>query len=111
MWFIPDIGLKACSLVCMLILKSVFKVKIDKETEKLESGSSAKMTAPRTVTVEVSDSLINGNLVNGKTIGQLHSINQKQFVVTRLCRPNGTVVLASPSTVLNAGDMLAEIFA
>ena len=95
----------------MLILKSVFKVKIDKETEKLESGSSAKMTAPRTVTVEVSDSLINGNLVNGKTIGQLHSINQKQFVVTRLCRPNGTVVLASSSTVLNAGDMMLIVAA
>jgi len=69
------------------------------------------MTAPRTVTVEVSDSLINDNLVNGKTIGQLHSINQKQFVVTRLCRPNGTVVLASPSTVLNAGDMMLIVAA
>ncbi len=95
----------------MLILKSIFKVKIEKETEKLESGSSTKMTAPRIVTVEISDSSVNGNVVNGKTIEQLHSINHKHFVVTRLCRPNGTVVLASPSTILNAGDRMLIVAA
>jgi putative transport protein len=95
----------------MLILKSIFKVKIEKETEKLESGSSTKMTAPRIVTVEISDSSVNGNVVNGKTIEQLHSINHKHFVVTRLCRPNGTVILAAPSTVLNAGDRMLIVAA
>lgn len=90
----------------MLIIKAIFKVKIDKETENLESGSSVKDTAPRIMTVEISDSSVNGNVVNGKTVEQLHSINKKHFVITRLCKPNGSVILASPSTILNAGDRM-----
>lgn len=95
----------------MLILKSIFKVKIEKETEKLDSGSSVKDSAPRIITVEISDSAVNGNIVNGKTVAQLHAVNKKHFVITRLCRPNGTVVLAAPSTVLNAGDRMLIVAA
>lgn len=88
-------------IVAMFIIKGVFKIKVDKEIKEIEAEKENSQLKPFLVSMEVTNPL-----VNGMTLAQLHDIIQCNFVVSRLMKPDGQLVLPVSSTTIEEGDKM-----
>ncbi|MCM1450491.1 MAG: putative transporter [Clostridiales bacterium] len=88
-------------ILSMLLIKKIFGVKIEKEVKEIEDDKQQSMLKPLIVTFEVTNKLI-----EGKNLAELHDLIQCNFVVSRLKRNDGSIVIPVSTTTLNAGDLL-----
>ena len=88
-------------IVSMLLIKKIFGVKIDKEIREIEDDREKSQLKPLIVTFKVSNKLI-----EGKNLAELHDIIQCNFVVSRLMRTDGTIVIPVSTTTLHQGDLM-----
>ena len=89
-------------ILSMILLKVVFKIKVDKEVKEIEDEKENSQLKPYVVTFEIENSLI-----NGKTVLELNNIIDHHFVISRLKKHNtGEVIVPTSKTVLEKGDML-----
>ena len=91
-------------VMSIVVIKGLFRMNMDKELEKA-TGSSADTTKMAT---KYSVGIKNAAIF-GKTIEELHSFIDKDFVVSRLCRENGKVEIPASTTKLLEGDKLLVI--
>ena len=91
-------------VMSIVVIKGLFRMNMDKELEKA-TGSSADTTKMAT---KYSVGIKNAAIF-GKTIEELHSFIDKDFVVSRLCRENGKVEIPASTTKLLEGDRLLVI--
>ncbi len=90
-------------ILCMLLIKSIFKVRLDKETAALAAESGEAHHTER-----LSIRLTNANLV-GRTIAEAGALLARNFVVSRVRHSGGTVEIANSCTVLGEDDLLLVI--
>lgn len=88
-------------IVAMFVIKAIFRIKVDKEVEEIEADNENSQLKPFLVSMEV-----NNPLVNGMTLAQLHDIIQCNFVVSRLMKPDGELVLPMSTTKIEQCDKL-----
>lgn len=88
-------------IASMLLLKFIFRVKIDDEINQLKKEAEDATAKPYLATIEVTNSLI-----NGKTLVQLHQIIHTEFVVSRLMQQDGTIIIPKSTTQIRVGDRL-----
>ena len=89
-------------ILSMILLKVVFKIKVDKEVKEIEDEKENSQLKPYVVTFEIEN-----NLINGKTVLELNNIIDHHFVISRLKKHNtGEVIIPTSKTVLEKGDML-----
>lgn len=91
-------------IVSIVLLRAIFRIKLDKEKEALESESESKYAA------KISIELTNTNLF-GRTVVETRGLINRSFVVSRVCRVNGRIEIANAQTVLNEGDKMLIICA
>lgn len=91
-------------VMSIVLVKSLFGMSMEKELEKASSSSADAAKMATKYSVEVKNSA-----VIGKTIAALHSLIDKDFVVSRLCRANGKVEIPTSSTNLMEGDKILVI--
>lgn len=85
----------------ILIVKAVFRVKLDKEIEEFNREAEEGQNKPHLASYEVTN-----KLVEGKTLLELHDIIHCDFVVSRLMTTDGTIIIPKSSTQLHVGDKL-----
>jgi len=88
-------------ILSMLLIKKIFGVKIEKEIREIEEDREKSQLKPLIVTFKVSNKLI-----EGKNLAELHDIIQCNFVVSRLMRTDGSIVIPVSTTTLHQGDMM-----
>ena len=89
-------------ILSMILLKVVFKIKVDKEVKEIEDEKENSQLKPYVVTFEIEN-----NLINGKTVLELNNIIDHHFVISRLKKHNtGEVIIPTSKTMLEKGDML-----
>lgn len=88
-------------IVAMFIIKGIFRIKVDKEVKEIETDKENSQLKPFLVSMEVTNPL-----VEGMTLAQLHDIIQCNFVVSRLMKPDGELVVPVSSTAISQGDKL-----
>ncbi len=88
-------------IIAMFVIKGLFRIKIDKEIKEVEEEQENSQLKPHIVTIEVTNQLI-----DGKSLLQLHDIIQCNFVVSRIMLPNGTVKIPHSETEIRIGDKL-----
>jgi putative transport protein len=90
-------------VLCMLLFKAIFKVKLDGETAAIvaENGEAHH-------TERLSIQLTNTNLV-GRTVAQTRSLLARNFVISRVRHSDNSIEIASSTTVLREGDKLLVI--
>ena len=88
-------------ILSMLLIKKIFKVKIDNEIREVEEDREKSQLKPLIVTFKVSNKLI-----EGKNLAELHDIIQCNFVVSRLMKTDGSIVIPVSTTTLNQGDLM-----
>ncbi|MBR6686008.1 MAG: putative transporter [Paludibacteraceae bacterium] len=89
-------------LLSFLILRGIFRVKLDKEEESLKNQQEVK-EAPNWITIRVTN-----ESVVGCTLDQCQSMIRRQFVASRLY--NGKeVIIPTDNTILSIGDIVSVI--
>ena len=89
-------------ILSMIILKAVFKIKIENEVKEIEEEKENSQLKPHVVTFEIENKLI-----DGKTVLELNSIVDHNFVISRLKKgKTGEVIIPTSKTVLEIGDLL-----
>lgn len=91
-------------ILSMLIIKAVFRIKVDKEIKEIEDEQENSQLKPHIVTFQITN-----NLIVGKTLKELHDIIQCNFVVSRLMHEDGKVIIPKAETALQLGDKLYTV--
>lgn len=89
-------------LLTFIILRVIFRIKLDKEEEDLEKKKENHQ-APNWISIKVTNKSIVGS-----TLGQCQDLIRRQFVASRL--NNGKeIIIPSDTTILSLGDILSVI--
>lgn len=88
-------------ILAMFIIKAIFRINVKDEIKEIEEDQENSQLKPHIVTFEVANKLI-----DGKNLIELHDIIQCNFVVSRLMKPDGTVVIPKAETEIHTGDLL-----
>jgi putative transport protein len=89
-------------ILSILLLRYVFKIKAEKETEELNSSSGSKDDRIELISLQVSNPAI-----FGKNIGEIHHLISRKFVVSRVLHANNNEIeIASSKTVLEKDDKI-----
>lgn len=88
-------------ILSMILIKAFFKIKIENESRLIEEEKEHSQLKPYVVTFRVENKLI-----EGRTIKQLHEIVDHNFVISRLKKTTGEIVVPNGETVLVSGDAL-----
>ena len=88
-------------ITSILVVKAIFRVKIDDEIEQLNKETEDNQLKPHLMSYEVTNKLI-----DGKTMVQLHDIIHCNFVVSRLMDKEGNIIIPKSTTEIHVGDKL-----
>ena len=88
-------------ILSMLILRALFKIKLDKEEHQIEEETAASVLKPHVVTYKVENQLI-----FGKPLGELMNLIDRNFVVSRIKKNNDEVIIPLSTTIIEEGDLL-----
>ncbi|MDR0769061.1 MAG: putative transporter [Dysgonamonadaceae bacterium] len=89
-------------IISFLLLRFFFGIKQEKELEHLIEMSGSDREAFELISIEVKNTA-----VSGKSIGEIHHLISRKFVISRILRVNtGVVEIASSKTTLNEGDKI-----
>ena len=91
-------------IVSILIVKALFRIKINREVKEIEDEAENSVLKPHVLTLEATNPLI-----EGKNLQQLHDIINCNFVVSRLMRADGTIIIPRSDTQIHIGDKLLTV--
>ncbi len=88
-------------ILTMILIKKFFKVDTDKETSEIEDDKKASLLAPHHVTYRVTN-----DLIDGLTIRKLHTLISNNFVLSRIEKHDGKVIIPTAENELKLGDIV-----
>lgn len=88
-------------ILSMFVIKGIFRVSTDAEIKKIEEDQENSQLKPYLLTVRVTN-----DLVDSKTLLQLHDVIQCNFVVSRIMGGDDKVTIPKSSTQIHVGDRL-----
>ncbi len=91
-------------IVAMLIIRKLYKIDVDDEIRRVEEDKDKSQLKPHVVTFEVGN-----DLITGLTISKLHQLISRNFVISRLQKADGTLIIPKADTVLEMHDMLLVV--
>ena len=84
----------------MIFIRYALRVKFEKEDEGLAALSREHKLADK-VSVEFTN-----NTLDGRTVAYVRDLINRQFVISRILRPDGTISMADAESVIHIGDRL-----
>lgn len=91
-------------ILSMIVVKAIFKINAEQDSKSIEDDANQSQLAPNIVTYRVSNKFIYGS-----TIARLHSIIDRNFVISRIKRANGEVILPKDQTTIDKDDLLLVV--
>ena len=88
-------------ILSMFVIKWIFRIKTDEEIKEIEKDQEESHLKPFILTVKVQNELI-----DGKTMVELHDIVHTNFVVSRPLGCEGHIVIPKSTTQIHTGDLL-----
>ncbi len=87
-------------IASMIVVRYALRVKFEKEDEGLAALSNEHKLAAK-VSVEFTNEAL-----DAKTVAHMRELVNRQFVISRILRPDGTVEMADAGSVIRLGDRL-----
>jgi len=84
----------------MLLLKAFFHINLEKETAYIDAESNSDELTPAMVTFKVTN-----ELVSGLTMFKLHNLISADYVMSRIEKPDGTIIIPTSKTEIHLGDV------
>lgn len=91
-------------ILTMILIKKIFRIDVDKEIEEVENERTESQLAPHILTFRVTN-----DLINGLTIQKLHTLISTNFVVSRIEKPDGNVVIPTADDEMEIGDQVLVV--
>ncbi|MDE6294956.1 MAG: putative transporter [Muribaculaceae bacterium] len=91
-------------ILTMILLRKLFKIDVDKEISEIEDDTKASLLAPHIVTYKVTN-----DLVAGLSIRKLHTLISTDFVLSRIERPDGTVIIPTADDCIELNDLVLVV--
>lgn len=88
-------------IVTMILVKKIFKVDVDNEIKEVEDEKNDSTLAPHIVTFKVTN-----DLINGLNIRKLHTLISCNFVVSRIEKPDGQLIIPNADDVIQLDDLV-----
>lgn len=88
-------------IVAMILIKKMFKIDLDHEINQVEEEKNDSQLAPHVVTFRVTN-----DLIDGLSIVKLHTIISCNFVISRIEKPDGTVIIPTSKDLIKLDDIL-----
>lgn len=85
----------------MLIVRALFKIKLEKEAEEIEKEAQANILKPHVLTFRVENPLI-----FGQTVEKVTQFIDRNFVISRIKRENSEVIIPKTDTTIEKDDLL-----
>ena len=93
------------AILSLLAMRYMFRIDTQKEEQAAGMGTDAlKDIMTHRITIEISNEAI-----DGKTVVQVHELLQRDFVISRICRPGQEQQLVDASTELHCGDRILAV--
>lgn len=88
-------------ILSMLVIKWIFRIRQDKEVEHLNSLSADNEHQPLLMSIEVKN-----KLVDGIDLVKLHSVIAGNFIISRIKKRDGEIIIPKSTTTIDVGDIL-----
>ncbi len=87
-------------LLSMILIRKFFKIDVQKEKNEIENDEKASMLAPHIVSLKVTNEMI-----NGLSMMKLHTLISCDYVISRIEKPDGNVIIPTSQDTLEVGDI------
>lgn len=87
-------------ILSMVIIKKIFNININKEIEQVEDEQHSSQLQPHILTVKVTN-----DLISGLSLKKLHTVISCNFVVSRIEKSDGEIVIPTADQPLEIGDL------
>lgn len=92
-------------ITTLILFRYIFKVKLSKETEEIESLDDSKFTEAKVFSIRIKNPA-----VFGKALAKVKDLIDNEFVVSRIKSADGTKLeIADPKTILNENDTVLVV--
>lgn len=91
-------------ILAMIIVRAIFKINVSDDIKQIEDDNEQSLLKPHVVTYRVTNKLI-----FDRTVERLHSIIDRNFVISRILKPDGTIIIPTQTTPIHAGDLLRVV--
>ncbi|MCF0204099.1 MAG: putative transporter [Muribaculaceae bacterium] len=88
-------------IVSMILVKAIFSIRLSEETEQIDKEKEQSQLKPFMITLKVENKFI-----FGLTIKKLLVILDRDFVISRMKRKDGTIIVPVSATTIEEGDLL-----
>ena len=90
-------------IMAMIIIRAIFRIKFNDETEQIEREQNDSQLKPHIITYRTENKLI-----VGRTLSELASMINRNFVVSRIKR-NDEIIIPNSKTILEDNDLLLTV--
>lgn len=87
-------------ILTMLLIKKIFHIDLKKEIDEVENDEKDSALAPHIASFKVTN-----ELVNGLSMKKLHTLISNNYVVSRIQKPDGKIVIPTSSDIIELGDI------
>ncbi len=91
-------------IITMLIIRKFFGVDVDQEIREIEEEKTDSQLAPHLVTFRITN-----ELMAGLTISKIHTVISCNFVISRIEKPDGTIVIPNSQSTLEINDLVLVV--
>jgi putative transport protein len=88
----------------IIALRYLFKINMEAEEKSAFSASDESKAAPRRLSLRLENPAL-----NGKKVGDIHDLINRNYVISRVRHKDGTVEAARPDTLLYLGDEMLVV--
>lgn len=88
-------------ILSMILVKLFFKVKVEQESKAIENENEESQLKPHVVTFKVENKLI-----AGQSVKEIHNVINRNYVISRVKKPNGDIIIPNSETTIDYGDHL-----
>ena len=91
-------------ILTIVMLRYLFRINLSQEEDKANSMDDAKDSTARQLSLRVTNPAL-----EGKSVGEIHDLIQRNYVISRIRYSDGTVKMVNADTVLHIGDDILVI--
>lgn len=91
-------------IISMILLKVIFKIDLKSETDEIENDAKASLLAPHKATFRVTN-----DMINGLDMQKMHTLISVNYVISRIEKPDGRVIIPTSKDTLEVGDLVLVI--
>lgn len=91
-------------ILSIILVKVIFKINIKHDAKEIEDDNANSLLKPHVVTYKVTNKLI-----FDRSIKRLHDIMDRNFVISRLKKHDGEIVIPVADTIVSEGDLLRVV--